>query len=440
MTLHHLGNSVLCFWLCLTILTLTVNTTRASSARTAAINHLVSEFTYLSSLADRAHHHYDRSTVTTIFESSLTSLLSREVKDRYDVMYQQAAQQSPGARRVTRFAVERPEEDGVHGENEGGVVGGSKVNAPVPPSNENQGNLDGVAADGRNNLTTALQLLRSRSFISTEEGIVGLPMENLVAHARALQALHQSIPRTVQEWGTADESDQSFEEEAEPPTNMPSKDYLTHLFDITYLPTHVELYNVFPFLNPFTSPSIPTPSLDYLTGPFDPQHYLTPLNWLYFHSNMGHKRCEILNREYVEGLGAYVARRILQYTGPSSGVREGTEPGKREFVIAEVGAGNGALAYHLEVEVLRNLKSTGNEVDVKIVAVDAAGRLGDITESFAVEKMNHLDALRHYHPDMVIASWMSKGVDWTADFRDAESVREYILIGEIDYGVSYLIH
>lgn len=45
------------------------------------------------------------------------------------------------------------------------------------------------------------------------------------------------------------------------------------------------------------------------------------------------------------------------------------------------------------------------------------------------------EALRTHDPDFVLSCWMPMGHDWTAAFRAKASVREYILIGESDYGI-----
>jgi hypothetical protein len=45
-------------------------------------------------------------------------------------------------------------------------------------------------------------------------------------------------------------------------------------------------------------------------------------------------------------------------------------------------------------------------------------------------------ALRRYQPAVVLCAWMSMGADWTAAIRAAPSVLEYVLIGEVDMGVS----
>lgn len=70
------------------------------------------------------------------------------------------------------------------------------------------------------------------------------------------------------------------------------------------------------------------------------------------------------------------------------------------------------------------------------MATDLAGNFGDFSKHFPVEKLDHEQTLLHHRPDIVICSWMSMKVDLTSAFRASRSLTEYILIGEVDYGVS----
>jgi len=99
----------------------------------------------------------------------------------------------------------------------------------------------------------------------------------------------------------------------------------------------------------------------------------------------------------------------------------------------------------------------------KFVATDIVGSTGDVTRGFLVEEADVETALARYRPALVLASWMSMGtlptlngaacimmlivrcrwqaligagVDWTRAIRATPSVQEYLLIGEVDFGVS----
>jgi len=104
------------------------------------------------------------------------------------------------------------------------------------------------------------------------------------------------------------------------------------------------------------------------------------------------------------------------------------------------------------------------ELPHQFVATDKAGSTGDVTRGFPVEEADVETALARYQPALVLASWMSMGtlpspdaaacrmalmrarsrrlrsigagVDWTRAIRATPSVQEYLLIGEVDFGVS----
>jgi hypothetical protein len=51
-------------------------------------------------------------------------------------------------------------------------------------------------------------------------------------------------------------------------------------------------------------------------------------------------------------------------------------------------------------------------------------------ENKDVLKMDYDTAIKRYNPDFIIASWIPYKSWWTKEFRDCESVKCYILIGE----------
>ena len=87
--------------------------------------------------------------------------------------------------------------------------------------------------------------------------------------------------------------------------------------------------------------------------------------------------------------------------------------------ILEVGAGDGELS--------RQLKNRG----LDITAIDDF-KWPDIYNRWSkVKKMDYKKALTTFKPEIVISSWMPYQADWTPDFRALESVKAYILIGEV---------
>lgn len=126
---------------------------------------------------------------------------------------------------------------------------------------------------------------------------------------------------------------------------------------------------------------------------------------------------EFWTKEYVNALGTYLARRVEELAG--------TE--ENPTVILEVGAGNGRLTYFLQEKLSELIPGK-----FKAVATDS-GRW-KIPPAFPVENIPHDKALARHKPKIVIFSWMPYKTDYTADFRFAQSVDEYILIGEVDGG------
>jgi len=121
---------------------------------------------------------------------------------------------------------------------------------------------------------------------------------------------------------------------------------------------------------------------------------------------------EFLNEEYLNDLSVYLSERI------KSLAKDG-EP----LTIIEAGAGNGRLTHFLKQKLEEKIPGK-----FRIIATDSGE--WDIKTSFPVEKLSHENALKKYKPQIVIFSWMPYEEDYTADFRTAESVEEYILIGE----------
>ncbi|MFH1444295.1 MAG: hypothetical protein ABIG34_02810 [Candidatus Peregrinibacteria bacterium] len=123
---------------------------------------------------------------------------------------------------------------------------------------------------------------------------------------------------------------------------------------------------------------------------------------------------EIYTEEYVSAFARYLAERIdhLRVNG-------------NPVTILEVGAGDGRLT-----RALRDKLSELHLENVQLIATDT--HEWDIQPTAPVEKMKYEEALQTYHPQIVISSWMPSLSDWTAEFRQAPNVQEYLLIGEPD--------
>jgi len=122
---------------------------------------------------------------------------------------------------------------------------------------------------------------------------------------------------------------------------------------------------------------------------------------------------EILTKEFINEFGKYLAARI-----------KSIEKEKGQLVrIVEVGAGDGMLAHFLR-EKLADL----SQENFELIATDKSPQ--GYNKEYIVEEMDYQTALDKLKPDIVISSWMSLGCNWTPAFRQADSVQEYILIGD----------
>lgn len=188
------------------------------------------------------------------------------------------------------------------------------------------------------------------------------------------------------------------------------------LLNASHLPTMNDVITAFEWLHPTYVPfpldaaALRAPVLSAALPSL-----IRPAEWTYMFSNHGFRQCEIMTAEYIDALAAYLHAQL--------GALE-------TATVLEVGAGNGRLT-HFVGEAFRRSSTK----DVTFVATDAYGRVADESGAFPVERMSAEEAVEAYKPQIILCSWMSIADDWTPAFR-APSVQEYILIGEVDYGVS----
>jgi len=121
---------------------------------------------------------------------------------------------------------------------------------------------------------------------------------------------------------------------------------------------------------------------------------------------------EILTKEFMTSLGGYIASKIAR--------RNSKEP----YIILELGAGSGRLAYFLKQELEERVSGR-----FRFHATDSGEC--EMHDLFGmVEPLDYVEALKKYEPNMVLVSWMPLGIDWSKSIRRTPSVEEYILIGE----------
>ena len=105
---------------------------------------------------------------------------------------------------------------------------------------------------------------------------------------------------------------------------------------------------------------------------------------------------QIWTKEYLDGLSKMIKKHFPKAK------------------VLEVGAGNG--------ELTDQLKSRG----IDIIATDDGRWL--LHKKHPVVDMDYREAIESYKPDLVIASWIPMGEDWTPTMRKNKA--NYILIGE----------
>ncbi len=139
--------------------------------------------------------------------------------------------------------------------------------------------------------------------------------------------------------------------------------------------------------------------------------------WKSFCFNYENPIFEVLSEEFLDSFSEYLIQRTENHAASEDS----------PITILEVGAGNGRLSHFLRQKL--EVRSPGK---FNVVATDS-GEWG-LKKPCPVEIIGHCEALKKYKPQIVICSWMPYCKDLTKDFRDTESVSEYILIGETDGG------
>lgn len=121
---------------------------------------------------------------------------------------------------------------------------------------------------------------------------------------------------------------------------------------------------------------------------------------------------EIWTEEYVAGL----ASKLIEVA------KKEKRTEKNPLIIMEAHAGDGRLSHFLRQKIERTAPGIA-----KVHAVDNG--TWKINPTYEVERLSNRDALKRYAPDIVVSSWPIPEIDCTKEFRDAESVKQYIIIG-----------
>lgn len=103
----------------------------------------------------------------------------------------------------------------------------------------------------------------------------------------------------------------------------------------------------------------------------------------------------------------------------------------------EIGSGHGDLGYHLGIP----MTDSKIQQDPQIAAYYAAMRQPNIKYPFDVEKLEAMEAIEKYNPEVVVASWVTEKHDGKKSHGFMHGVREdklldlvekYIFIGNVD--------
>lgn len=184
----------------------------------------------------------------------------------------------------------------------------------------------------------------------------------------------------------------------------PQETTLANLSDPLYLPTLAELKIAFPLSESYPTDSTEFPWVSPSYGKFQTQLY----------------NFQVYTQEFIASLATYLSERItLSYQATGQTV-----------LLLEVGAGDGRLTHFLKPK-LTDLISAGQLV-CRAVDTKEWEDNNQTNTSSEVEKLDYATALTQApeQPTIVLSCWMTCFGEWTADFRRAPQVFEYLLIGD----------
>ncbi len=184
----------------------------------------------------------------------------------------------------------------------------------------------------------------------------------------------------------------------------PQETLLASMSDPLYLPTLAELKIAFPL-----SESYPTDSVEF--------PWITP-SYGKFQTEL--HNFQVYTQEFIASLAIYLAERIkVTYDTTSQTV-----------LLLEVGAGDGRLTHFLKPKLAELIAA--DQLVCRAVDTKEWEENKQTNVSSEVEKLDYLTALTLAagQPTIVISCWMTCFGEWTADFRRAPQVFEYLLIGD----------
>jgi len=351
------------------------------------------------------------------FDASEFKRREKEIKDRYDVVYSIRAKQV-GKPNPNPFAAP-PEE-------ETGLIVNPELLAQLEPIYKNT--YIGTRSNWKDFLDLESRTPEVKEFVTLNSKLKQQHQEILKIYSD-VEEESAVIPFEIKKQIGIESL----------PIRDPSNEKNFLLFNISHLPTHQELIEIFSWLDPSHFEEEKDTKLNFPevfqedVSKAGPVHFTTPLDWIYFYSNKMNKICEVFNYEYLWGLAAYLKRRIGELQGAVKKKKAENDKELPSVTILEVGAGNGRLSHFLN-EFLKQEEDLQGKYS--LIATDLEGNVGDFSNQFPVVKLDSPQSIKTYRPTIILCSWMSMQLDLTSDFRKSKHVKEYILIGEVDYGVS----
>ena len=136
---------------------------------------------------------------------------------------------------------------------------------------------------------------------------------------------------------------------------------------------------------------------------------------------------EILNEEYIRALAQYISQQGYKN-------------------VLEVGAGRGRLSYFLKCILDVNIQATDSDawgISNNFYTEEGQKRSKEIglwspkdKKNFQVEILDMKSSLKKYSPDLVIICWMPQQTDWTREISKYKNVKEILIIGPPDVGIT----
>lgn len=168
---------------------------------------------------------------------------------------------------------------------------------------------------------------------------------------------------------------------------------------------------------------------------------------------------EVFTKEHVARLAAYFRKRARRVSGDEGNTGGNTSGNtNRPLRVLELGAGNGLLRYSLTnaVAALDSREASAGGIaasgappkghgfdsigfpSVAFYATDVKPSVSfpdSVTTADAESAVRDSKVCGGFPPDVVLVCWHPMHFDWTQSVRAVPSVKEYVMVGETDFGI-----